>query len=124
MSMAVKKNLIKINGRPIPNPSSMSWGIQSVSSSDAGRDMKGTMHVGLVTRKRKLELSWKTVDFNTTSEILSAVNPETFIVEYHDALTNNTYTGTFYVGDRTAPVYSFAVGHQWYSNVNFNLIEV
>ena len=122
--MAVKKTLIKINGQYIPNPSSLQWGIQSVSDSNAGRDMNGSMHVNLVTRKRKLELTWNAVDFNTAKEILSAVNNETFLVEYRDALTNRMEKRTFYVGDRSAPVYSYAVGHQWYSNINFNLIEV
>ena len=122
--MAVKKTLIKINGQYIPNPSSLQWGIQSVSDSNAGRDMSGKMHVNLVTRKRKLQLTWNAVDFNTASEILSAVNGETFIVEYRDALTNNMERRTFYVGDRTAPVYSYAVGRQWYSNISFDLIEV
>lgn len=122
--MAVKKTLIKINGQYIPNPSSLQWGIQSVSDSNAGRDMQGTMHVNVVTQKRKLELVWNAVDFTTASEILNAVNHETFNVTYRDALTNRMETRTFYVGDRSAPVYSYAVGHQWYSNITFNLIEV
>ena len=122
--MAVKKTLIKINGQYIPNPSSLQWGIQSVSDSNAGRDMQGTMHVNIVTQKRKLELAWNAVDFTTASEILNAVNHETFNVTYRDALTNRMETRTFYVGDRSAPVYSYAVGHQWYSNITFNLIEV
>lgn len=86
--------------------------------------MSGKMHVNIVTKKRKLELSWKAVDFDTASEILRAVDKETFNVTYRDALTNTLQTRTFYVGDRTAPVYSYAVGHQWYSNINFNFIEV
>jgi len=124
INMAVKKTLIKINGQYIPNPSSLQWGIQSVSDSNAGRDMQGTMHVNVVTQKRKLELVWNAVDFTTASEILNAVNHETFNVTYRDALTNRMETRTFYVGDRSAPVYSYAVGHQWYSNITFNLIEV
>ena len=122
--MAVKKTLIKINGQYIPNPSSLQWGIQTVSDSNAGRDMNGEMHVNLVTRKRKLELTWNAVDFQTASEVLQAVNAETFTVEYLDALTNRTEKKKFYVGDRTAPVYSYAVGHRWYNNITFNLIEV
>jgi len=124
IDMAVKKTLIKINGQYIPNPSSLQWGIQTVSDSNAGRDMNGEMHVNLVTRKRKLELTWNAVDFQTASEVLQAVNAETFTVEYLDALTNRTEKKKFYVGDRTAPVYSYAVGHRWYSNITFNLIEV
>ena len=122
--MAVKRTLIKIDGDYIPNPSSLQWGIQSVSSSDAGRTIDGEMHVKLKTRKRKLELSWNAVDFSTASEILRAVNPETFWVEYMDALENRIVKKRFYVGDRTAPVHSYSAGHRWYTNISFNLIEV
>lgn len=108
----------------IPDPSSLQWGIQSVSNSDAGRDIDGNMHVNLVTRKRKIELAWNGVDFATTSEILKAFNPETFWVQYLDAQTNNTEKKEFYVGDRTAMVHSYAQGHRWYSTVAFNIIEV
>ena len=120
----VTRTLIKVNGTYIPDPSSLQWGLQSVSDPNAGRSLDGKMHVNLVTRKRKLELSWNGVDFATASEILQAVNGETFTVTYLDALTNTTQTRTFYVGDRTAPVNSYAVGYRWYTNVSFNLIEV
>lgn len=118
------KTLIRIDGKYIPDPSSLQWGIQSVSDSNAGRSMDGKMHVNLVTRKRKLELSWNGVGFDTTSEILKAVNPETFTVQYMDAQTNKMETRRFYVGDRTAMVHSYSEGNSWYSNVAFNIIEV
>lgn len=108
----------------IPDPSSLQWGLQSVSDPNAGRSLDGKMHVNLVTRKRKLELSWNGVDFATAKEILQAVNSETFWVEYLDALENRKLKKQFYVGDRTAPVNSYAVGYRWYTNVSFNLIEV
>lgn len=120
----VTRTLIKIDGKFIPDPSSLQWGLQSVSRSDAGRDQKGKMHVELQTRKRKLELSWSGVDFATAAEILQAVNPETFQVTYLDALTNTTLTKRFYVGDRTAPVHSYVENQRWYTTVSFNIIEV
>lgn len=82
------------------------------------------MHVELQTRKRKLELSWSGVDFATTAEILQAVNAETFWVEYLDALENKRVKKQFYVGDRTAPVHSYAENQRWYTTVSFNIIEV
>lgn len=131
--MAVSKTILKVATTKaglnastawIPDPSSLQWGIQSVSDSDAGRDLKGKMHVKLRTRKRKLELSWTGVDFSTTAEILQAFNPETFWVEYMDAQTGNRQQKQFYVGDRTAMVHSYAQGYRWYSTVAFNIIEV
>ena len=122
--MAVSRTLLKINGSYIPDPSSLQWGIQSVSDSNAGRTTDGLMHVNLITRKRKLELEWVGVSFAVASEILQAVNPETFSVTYRDALTNTDLTKTFYVGDRTAMVYSYSDGYKRYQNVAFNIIEV
>ena len=122
--MAVTRTVLQINGVYIPDPSSLQWGLYTVSDQNAGRTTDGKMHVNLITRKRKLELVWTGVDFATTSEILQAVNPETFNVTYLDALTNTRLTKEFYVGDRTAPVYSYHDGYKWYSNVSFNIIEV
>lgn len=120
----VTRTIMQINGVYIPDPSSLQWGIQSVSDSNAGRTMDGKMHVNLVTRKRKLELAWHGIDFATASEILKAVNPETFTVRYHDAQENARVTKTFYVGDRTAMVHSYHEGYRWYSDIAFNIIEV
>lgn len=119
----VKRTILQVNGVYIPDPSKLQWGIQSVSKSDAGRDMKGKMHVNLVTRKRKLELEWAGVDFATTAEILNAVNPETFRVTYWDAQKNRNITKTFYVGDRSSMVHSYVEG-QRRNDVSFNIIEV
>lgn len=119
----IKRTILKVNGSFIPDPSEMQWGVQSVSDPNAGRTLDGRMHVNLVTRKRKLELKWNGVDFAATKEILQAVNNETFIVEYHDALIDDTFVGTFYVGDRTAMVKSFVQGYRR-NDVAFNIIEV
>ena len=119
----IKRTILKVNGQFIPDPSELQWGIQSVSASNAGRDMNGDMHVELVTRKRKLELKWKGIDFNATAEILRAVNPETFEVTFWDALKNKNITSTFYVGDRSAMVNSYVEG-QRRNDVAFNIIEV
>lgn len=119
----IKRTILKINGSFIPDPSELQWGLQSVSDSNAGRSMDGKMHVNLVTRKRKLELRWNGIDFNATKEVLQAVNPETFIVEFHDALINKTYSGRFYVGDRTSMVKSYVEGYRR-NDVAFNIIEV
>ena len=119
----IKRTILKVDGKFIPDPSELQWGIQSVSDSDAGRDLKGKMHVNLRTRKRKLELKWAGIDFAATKEVLQAVNPETFKVTYWDALLNKNVTKTFYVGDRTAMVNSYVQG-QRRNDIAFNIIEV
>lgn len=119
----VKRTILQVNGIFIPDPSEMQWGEQSVSASNAGRDMKGDMHVELIARKRKLELKWLGIDFATTSEILKAVKPETFQVTFWDFEKNKNDTKHFYVGDRTAMVKSFVPGYRR-CDVAFNIIEV
>jgi len=119
----VKRTILKVDGVFIPDPSELQWGLQSVSASNAGRTMDGLMHVNLVTRKRKLELKWSGVDFDATSEILKAVNPEKFEVTYFDNLNNRNETRTFYVGDRTSMVKSYVEGYRR-CDVAFNIIEV
>lgn len=119
----VKRTILKVNGIFIPDPSEMQWGEQSVSDSNAGRDMSGDMHVNLITRKRKLELKWSGIDFATTSEILKAVKPETFQVTFWDFEKNKNDTKSFYVGDRTAMVKSFVPGYRR-CDVAFNIVEV
>jgi phenylalanyl-tRNA synthetase beta subunit len=119
----IKRTILKVNGKFIPDPSELQWGLQSVSASNAGRTMDGLMHVNLVTRKRKLELKWSGVDFDATSEILKAVNDETFKVTYFDNLNNRNETRTFYVGDRTSMVKSYVEGYRR-CDVAFNIIEV
>lgn len=43
-----------------PDPASMTWGLQDISSSDAGRvqDAGNTMYKMRTSQKRKLQLSW------------------------------------------------------------------
>ena len=123
LKVATTKAGLSSSNAWIPDPSELQWGIQSVSDSDAGRDLKGKMHVKLRTRKRKLELKWSGIDFAATAEILNAVNPETFWVEYYDALQNKRVPKQFYVGDRTAMVNSYVAG-QRRNDVAFNIIEV
>lgn len=123
LKVATTKDGLSSPNAWIPDPSELQWGIQSVSDSDAGRDLKGKMHVKLRTRKRKLELKWSGIDFNATKEVLQAVNPEIFWVEYYDALENKRVPRKFYVGDRTAMVNSYVEG-QRRNDIAFNIIEV
>lgn len=113
---------IKINGRDF-DPSKMSFGIQDVSASDAGRDQSGYMHKDLISRKYKIELEWWCPSRQETARILTAVEPEYFPVTFTDPMTNTVVTKTFYVGDRTAPVQMWGDDRQFYSSVKFNLIE-
>lgn len=88
------------------DPSSLEWGLQDVSASDAGRthDANATMYKMLVTQKRKLRLKWLNPTMEDASAILQAFNAAEYLyVRYWDVMDGQLETRLFYVGDRTAP---------------------
>lgn len=108
-----------------PDPSSLEYGLQDVSASDAGRvmDAKATMYKQRICQKRKLKLKWSGLTAADTSKILKAVNPEYFYVRFWDALDGQMETRCFYVGDRTAPLFYYWVDGIRYESLSFDLIE-
>lgn len=106
-------------------PSSMTWDLEDISSSDTGRSQSGLMYQKIVARKRKLSLSWKAVTKEEAQVILSAVVDESpyLSVTYPDALSGTNERRTFYVSAKTAPVYTWQVNKKIYSSISFDLIE-
>lgn len=113
--------LIKINGVEIPAPSSYSIGIQDISQAE--RNANGTMIIERIATKRKIEMSWGILTKEEVSKLLKAVSPVFFIVQYMDPQDTNLKTGTFYCGDRSAPMLTFVNGQPKYKDVTFNIIE-
>lgn len=95
------------------DPSSLEWGLNDVSASDAGRthDANATMYKMLITQKRKLKLEWLNPEMAVASQILTLFNHEYLHVRYWDVMDNQLETRLFYVGDRSAPF-------RWYSLPN------
>ena len=113
---------------PVPHdPSTMSWGLQGVNASTAGRtlDSNATMHVDRITEKRKISLGWKMLNESDTSAILTMFDPEYFYMRYWDAMDGRWEVRRFYVGDRTAPLKWFKTftGTR-YETLSFDVIEV
>lgn len=113
---------------PVPlDPSSLSWGLQDISSSDAGRvqDAGNTMYKMRTSQKRKLSLSWSQPTDQQAAEILQMFNSEYFLVRYWDVMDGAWEVRTFYAGDRTAPFQWFQIpGKQTrYTTLSFDIIE-
>jgi len=117
----VGMSLIKINGVEIPAPSEFSVGIQDISKAE--RNAAGTIVIERVTTKRKLELKWNYLNKNQLAQILDAVSPVFFTVEYPDPQTGVNRIGTFYCGDRTCSMLDSKNGIPRYKDISFNLIE-
>lgn len=115
--------MLVVDGVPIKEPSEMTYGLQDVSSSDAGRTQDTIMHKNRVGQKVTLGLSWSMPTPDETAAILQAFDPEYFHVTYHDAKLNALVTREFYAGDKTAPVHIWSVNRKYYKTVSFNIIE-
>lgn len=116
--------IIKFNNVTLPCPSQFSFSIQRVSAGESGRTDDGVMHVNQVTQKRKIVLSWAAKTPAETAAILQAAQPEYIDVYYFDPVDNRYETRKFYTGDRTAPVWRWFTGRQYFESISFDLIEV
>lgn len=115
--------IVSVDGVAVRPPSSYQWGLQDVSEPDAGRTEDALMHKLLITQKVKLQLAWQNITTEEASQILTAFNHEYIVVEYLDPMAGGYLTKTFYVGDRSAPMYNNTLYGGVWSNISFNIIE-
>ena len=109
------------------DPSSLQWGLQDISHSDAGRvqDAGNTMYKMRTSQKRKLMITWTMPTPTQASEILTAFNREYFYVKYFDPMENGWNIREFYAGDRTAPFKWFNLDRKGtrFTTLSFDIIE-
>lgn len=110
-----------VDGQAVPCPSSYTYKLEDVSTPDAGRTEDLMMHKKRVGQVIGIELSWQNITTAQVSEILKAFNPEYISVCYLDAKEATYITSSFYVGNRSAPLYNSRRG--LWSGVSFNLIR-
>lgn len=118
-----KEIMITVDGVEMPCPSAFTWGLQDISAAESGRTEDTIMHKNRVGQKRKLSLQWNAVDWQTTSKLINAFDPEYVKVKYPDMKSGTYETRTFYTGDKSAPVKYWWVNKKLIDSVSFNLIE-
>lgn len=99
--------ILKINGQTVRYPKEYSVGIQAIDADSSGRNANGEMVRDVIAEKIKLTMKWGPLSDSEVSSILQAVKSNFFQVEYPDPLIGRQRVKTFYVGDRTAPSYSW-----------------
>ena len=106
-------------------PDAIGWGLQDISSSDAGRvlDSSNTMYKNRTSQKRKVSLSWTNPSLEDASAILRMFNPEYVYVRYLDVMSGEYETRQFYMGDRSAPFRMITVNGAVISTLSFDIIE-
>ncbi len=113
--------MLKIEGNEIPAPSDYLVGITDLTQTK--RNANGNMIIERITTKRKLELAWRYLNKQQLAQVLSAVSPVFFTVEYLDPQTNGKRSGTFYCGDRKVGAMDYINGQIRWKDIKFSLIE-
>lgn len=115
--------MLKINGVAMASPSEFKVDISDLDG-ESGRNAKGYLIRDRVAVKRKLECAWPPLKDGEISRLLQAVKGVFFQVEYPDPMTGSRQTKTFYVGDRSAPMYfKDGSGQHLWQGLSMNLIE-
>lgn len=96
-----------INGVSVKPPRDFAVGLNTIDSDTSGRNAKGKMKRDIIDQKVKLELKWGPLSDTEISTILKSVKGKFFTVNYPDPEEGKQLTKSFYVGDRTAPAYSW-----------------
>ena len=115
--------MIEVDGAAIKDPAVFEFGLQDVSAADSGRTDDMLMHKNRIGQKRKIKLAWNNPTPEEAASILQAFNPEYVTVVYPDALSGQREQRVFYVGDRSAPMRSWATNYKRYTQVTFDIIE-
>lgn len=109
-----------VNGVAVKPPSVYKWKLEDLSASDAGRTEDTVMDKKRIGQLVGIELQWNKVGISDAATILQQFNPEYIEVCYLDAKVGDYVTRTFYVGDRSVPLYNGELG--LWDNISFNLI--
>lgn len=116
---------LAINGVTVKPPQDFSVTLNTIDADSSGRNANGTMVRDIITQKVKIEAKWGPLSGAETSTILKAVKGKFFTVNYPDPEIGGQVTKTFYVGDRSAPAYSWNEKFkraEW-ENLSMNFIE-
>lgn len=99
-----------INGVNVTQPAEVSYNRYDLDSEDSFRSLSGEMQRDRVAVKVKLECRWNALTAQQMSQLLKAMDDVFFDINYFDPHQGGYVTKTFYVGDRSAPIYSMVAG--------------
>jgi hypothetical protein len=115
--------MITIGGTSVKTPSDYSVGIFDIDKAE--RNANGNAILENITKKRKLELTWKYLskaELNTIQGLVKGAS-RTFTVTYID-LDGESASGTFYSGDLVPSAMDYLNSVIRWKNVRLSLIEI
>jgi hypothetical protein len=115
--------VLNIGGVDMPTPSDYGVG-RSDLDGKSRRNTKGKMTRDRITTKTKISVAWEMLTATEASTILTAVDPEFFVVKYIDPKANAILTKTMYSGDKDCKLKATDIGGVLYwKGMAFNMIE-
>lgn len=114
--------MLRINGVAVTAPKTFQVTISDLDG-ETHRNARGQMIRDRIAVKRRLECEWPALNDSQISTLLKAVQNEFFQVRYPDPMTGNNQTKTFYVGDRTSPMYRKVGNSHLWEGLSMNLVE-
>ena len=115
---------MKINNTAIPDPSTFEYTVSDLDLSGE-RDSNGLLHRQYVATKHNCKIKYDALDYSTVTTILTLLDNESFTFEFIRPDTGATYSGDYYVGDRTMNVLNAtdATKTNWICDLSFDVIE-
>lgn len=113
--------MMQINGVNITSPKALSVTINDVDSDKTTRNAQGNLLRDRIAVKRTLSLQFPPLTNSQISTLLNAMSGVFFTCNYPDPMVGGNVTKTFYVGNRTAPMFNYNTS--LWESVSFELIE-
>lgn len=112
----------KVNGQPIPDPSSFS-GSESSLDTSAKRSANGLLQRKMVAVKHPLKLEWNNIEWPMIQFILGLVETESFMFTYPSPTAQEGQTMKAYSGDRSWDVSIIKDNGLYIGKLSFSVIE-
>ena len=113
--------MLKVNGVAIATPKTYEISVSDLDG-ESNRNANGVLIRDRIAIKRKINLEWGPLTQNQISTLLNAVSSVFFTVTFPDPQLGMA-SMTMYVGDRTAPAYTYINGVAKWSGLKMNFIE-
>lgn len=116
--------ILQVGGAAVVDPAELTWTLSDISSDNSGRNAAGDMLKDRIAQKVKLACKWAFLTQAQAASLLQAVNATIFFTAtYPDPMQGANATHTFYVGDRTTPMFSCQNGVPGWKDIAFDFIQ-
>lgn len=113
-----------INITPYIAAQGLKWSRNDIDAQNSGRDTQdGLMHRKRVSQKKRLDITCRPLTQEELNTLLNAIEPEWLKVRYWDALAGALVTKTMYTSTVPATFFFDDGVRQYWTGVEFPLIE-